>query len=140
MAFAQFSLWINQSNKTTFVKTLWLLWPARMLQRLNEKIDIWSFGNNIYALLTGLWVFYDKTDKDMQKKVLEGETAYLDPRYRDRNYIQDKLIEMMERCWAFSPDDRPDAFEIVRFLRDVKKEGIRLEQYNDTLAETVLYS
>jgi serine/threonine protein kinase len=22
---------------------------------LNEKIDIFSFGNNIYAMLTGLW-------------------------------------------------------------------------------------
>jgi serine/threonine protein kinase len=29
---------------------------------LDEKIDVWSFGNNIYALLTGLWVFYENED------------------------------------------------------------------------------
>jgi len=29
---------------------------------LDEKIDVWSFGNNIYGLLTGLWVFYEDED------------------------------------------------------------------------------
>jgi serine/threonine protein kinase len=29
---------------------------------LDEKIDVWSFGNNIYGLLTGLWVFYQNDD------------------------------------------------------------------------------
>ena len=34
---------------------------------LNEKIDVYSFGNNIYALLTGLWPFYEITsDSKMQ--------------------------------------------------------------------------
>jgi serine/threonine protein kinase len=32
---------------------------------LDEKIDIYSFGNNIYGLLTGLWVFYDTDDDTM---------------------------------------------------------------------------
>ena len=31
-------------------------------QDLDEKIDVWSFGNNIYGLLTGLWVFYEDED------------------------------------------------------------------------------
>jgi serine/threonine protein kinase len=31
---------------------------------IDEKIDVWSFGNNIYGLLTGLWVFYENTDDD----------------------------------------------------------------------------
>merc|ERR1712113_1075110 len=25
---------------------------------LNEKIDVWSYGNNVYAILTGLYVFH----------------------------------------------------------------------------------
>lgn len=29
---------------------------------LDEKIDVFSFGNNIYGLLTGLWVFYENDD------------------------------------------------------------------------------
>lgn len=31
---------------------------------LDEKIDVYSFGNNIYGLLTGLWVFYDTDDDE----------------------------------------------------------------------------
>lgn len=35
---------------------------------LNEQIDVFSFGSNIYALLTGLWVFYDN-DNDAEVQV-----------------------------------------------------------------------
>lgn len=34
-------------------------------QGVDEKIDVWSFGNNIYALLTGLWIFYEDQDDDV---------------------------------------------------------------------------
>jgi serine/threonine protein kinase len=50
---------------------------------LNEKIDVWSLGNNIYALLTGLWIFYDEADDTydgIQKKLKGGVTSYIDPR------------------------------------------------------------
>jgi serine/threonine protein kinase len=33
---------------------------------LNEKIDVWSFGNIVYALLTGLWPFPDTDGDDMK--------------------------------------------------------------------------
>ena len=29
---------------------------------LDEQIDVFSFGNNLYALLTGLWVYYENRD------------------------------------------------------------------------------
>ena len=32
---------------------------------LDESIDVFSFGNNIYALLTGLWVFYTNEDDEV---------------------------------------------------------------------------
>jgi len=32
---------------------------------LDEKIDVFSFGNNIYGLLTGLWVFYENDDDEV---------------------------------------------------------------------------
>ena len=34
-------------------------WP------LNEKIDVFSMGNNIYGLLTGLWPFYENEDDEV---------------------------------------------------------------------------
>lgn len=98
---------------------------------LNEKIDVYSFGNNIYGLLTGLWVFYHYPDieqKDLEKKILDAETPYLDPRYKGRDWIQDRLILIMERCWEYEADKRVDIFEVVSFLRHTlevaKKQGI----------------
>jgi len=98
---------------------------------LNEKIDIWSFGNNIYGLITGLWVFYiEEKTKVKQKKLMDGEIAYLDPRYKGRNYIQDRLIELMYRCWVYEPDDRIDIFQSVSFLRETLKEAKRQNIYD----------
>merc|ERR1740117_2246057 len=56
---------------------------------LDEGIDVYTFGNNIYSLLTGLWVFYDTDDDSVvQKKVINGTRAYIDPRWRTRSYIE----------------------------------------------------
>jgi serine/threonine protein kinase len=35
---------------------------------LTEQIDVFSLGNNMYSLLTGLWPFYDEED-DSEMKV-----------------------------------------------------------------------
>lgn len=93
---------------------------------LNEKIDIWSFGNSIYELLTGLSVFYHAERKKVPDMVINGETAYLDPRYRNRNFIQDNLIRIMELSWTYDVDERPEIFELLKLLRETKAESQRL--------------
>lgn len=91
---------------------------------LDEKIDVYSFGNNIYGLLTGLWVFYENDDDGVvQDKVIAGKRAYVDDRYRNHSFVERKLIELMERCWIHDPDKRVDIFEAVRFLRKVVEEN-----------------
>jgi hypothetical protein len=50
---------------------------------LNEKIDIFSFGNNVYSLMTGLWPFYENEDDlVVQGELIDGKTAFIDNRYR----------------------------------------------------------
>lgn len=90
---------------------------------LDEKIDVFSFGNNIYGLLTGLWVFYENDDDGVvQDKVIAGQRAYIDDRYRNHSYIEGKLIDLMERCWIEDTEKRVDIFEAVRYLRQVVEE------------------
>ncbi len=55
--------------------------------------------------------------------VANHERGFLDPRYRERNSIETKLIALMDRMWAQEPKDRPDIFTVVNFLRNVKKQA-----------------
>ena len=89
---------------------------------LNEKVDVFSLGNNIYTLLTGLWVFYDIDDyAAVQELVASGERAYVDPRYKERSLAEAKLVQVIERCHAYLHEDRPTIFEVVDMLRKALK-------------------
>jgi serine/threonine protein kinase len=87
-----------------------------------EGIDTFSLGNNIYALLTGLLPFYDdeseSDDSVVQDKLLRHERAYIDPRYRSRSSVENKLVEVMEQTWEFDPNDRISIFKVVQALRE----------------------
>jgi hypothetical protein len=73
----------------------------------------------MYALLTGLTPYYNVlTEKEVQVKINNGEKPFIDPRYRSRSFAEGKLVEIMELCLAFEPDDRPEMFEIARRLRE----------------------
>jgi serine/threonine protein kinase len=97
-----------------------------MDEPLNEKIDVWSLGVNVYALLTGLRPFYDADDTEtVQAKIIDGETPPIDPRYRGRSYAEGKLVEIIELCWEYDPDKRIDMFQVANFLREAVTENER---------------
>lgn len=58
--------------------------------------------------------------------MIAGKKAFVDPRYRKRSFIEGKLVDVMEQCWAYKPEDRIDIFEVVRQLEDAKAEADRL--------------
>eukprot|EP00550_Attheya_septentrionalis_P002966 CAMPEP_0198300278 /NCGR_PEP_ID=MMETSP1449-20131203/47555_1 /TAXON_ID=420275 /ORGANISM="Attheya septentrionalis, Strain CCMP2084" /LENGTH=565 /DNA_ID=CAMNT_0044002045 /DNA_START=100 /DNA_END=1793 /DNA_ORIENTATION=- len=94
---------------------------------LDESIDVFSLGNNIYSILTGLWVYYDTRDDDaVHEKSISGELPYIDPRYRTRSYAEGKLVEVIELCWTYDPAERADIFKIVAFLREANEHHKKL--------------
>jgi serine/threonine protein kinase len=87
---------------------------------LDEKIDVYSFGNNIYALLTGLWPFYELDDNhvdEVQEKIRKGLKPFVDERYRVNSMEEAILVNIMEECWAFNPQDRPEMKALVKQLQ-----------------------
>ncbi len=67
---------------------------------------------------------YEETNDDVvQKKVIAGIHPYVDPRYRERSLAERKLVELMEQCWIYNPDERISIFEAVTFLRDAVEEN-----------------
>jgi len=93
---------------------------------LDEKIDIWSLGCNMYSILTGLPPFYDlKGTRDVKKAVQAGEKAFIDPRYRTRSYAEGKIASAIDLCWKYDPDERIDIGSLVKMLREAVEENGR---------------
>ena len=59
----------------------------------------------------------------MQKKLIDGENAFIDPRYKERSFIERKLVELVEKCWIYDPAERISIFEAVDYLKEVIKEN-----------------
>jgi len=94
---------------------------------LNEKIDIYSLGNNFYALLTGLWNFYENEDDQVvQEKIIGNEIPFIDERYRSRSIEEKALVNVMQYCWKYNPKKRPTIFEVIRMLRYAQRESEKL--------------
>ncbi len=91
---------------------------------LTEKVDVYSLGNNIYALLTGLMPYQERGIgwEDAYELGSRGEKVFIDPRYRDKSLAEAKLVEIIERCHELNPDHRPSIFEVVGFLRKALQE------------------
>ncbi len=90
---------------------------------LDEKIDVFSFGNNLYSLLTGAFVYYFEDDyKKIKQMVIHGNMTVIDPVYRSRSYVEGKLVEIIEKCWAYKVNDRPSIFQVIDELKVVKQQ------------------
>jgi hypothetical protein len=64
----------------------------------------------------------------IQTEILRGERPYIDERFRNRSYIERKLVEIMERMWEEKGEDRPSIFEVVAFLTEVKTVHMKVSQ------------
>lgn len=76
--------------------------------------------------------------RTLQKKVTGGEIAFIDDRYRTKSFITKNLVEVMEKCWRFNPDDRIDIFEAVRLLRETKTEYERMKAAGEINVESAV--
>ena len=95
----------------------------------DEKMDVWALGTNIYLLLTGLWPFYEYEGFDLNiplqltPSYLERKNRqmpFVDERYRTKDFIHSKLVEIMELCWTKNSKDRISVFDVVTRLAEVK--------------------
>jgi hypothetical protein len=67
---------------------------------------------------TGLKPHYDIGELDeFTGKIINGETAFIDPRFQDRSFGDARLAEIIPLCWKHDPDERIDIFGLVELLR-----------------------
>lgn len=93
----------------------------------NEASDTFSFGNNIYLILTGLWPYFDYPDGRKQKKrlyemIANGEILpTVHPRFRTRSRIEAGLVKIMEQCWEHDFHKRISIFSVLQQLYELRE-------------------
>ncbi|KAF9445045.1 kinase-like protein, partial [Macrolepiota fuliginosa MF-IS2] len=81
--------------------------------------DIWAFGSVCYEISTRLLPFHDcQVESQVIRRLLAGDLPTRpqgDP-ITDMDKIDDEIWDLMNRCWAQQPDDRPSCLQILHQL------------------------
>ncbi|KAM9806884.1 atrial natriuretic peptide receptor 1 isoform X2 [Syngnathus typhle] len=132
------------------------LWMAPELLRAEapppqgtQKSDIYSFGIILQEVALRRGVFYldgnPLSPKEVVDRVVLGEWPCLRPTVDPRAHSPE-LGQLMQRCWAEEPTERPEFNHIRMLLRKQNKESrtnildnllSRMEQYANNLEELV---
>jgi serine/threonine protein kinase len=96
---------------------------------VSDRVDVFSLGNNMLTILTGETPHISsKTkmkSKAFRKGLIDGMTGYIDPKYRDAtssSKAEQALAEVIQKCFAYKPEDRPSIFEVVEELESAVEE------------------
>lgn len=82
-----------------------------------QAVDVYGFGMVMWELTTGKVPFADlDTNEDICDRVLSGIRPAIQPSLCSLEWAQ-----VMIKCWAQEPHDRPTTSEIVSILEDMKK-------------------
>lgn len=106
---------------------------------LNEKIDVFSLANNIYSIVTGLYPYHAFTADEAKERVAQGLRPDVDPRWRQRSFAERKLLELVDWCWEYQANKRPDIFQVVAFLETAVEENNRRYLQEDERVYVPLY-
>ncbi|KAK3508281.1 hypothetical protein QTP70_019510 [Hemibagrus guttatus] len=132
------------------------LWTAPELLRAEDrpvcgtqKGDVYSFGIILQELALLKGVFYldgpTLSPKQIVERVADGRWPYLRPLLCTQSHSEE-LGQLMQRCWAEEPSDRPDFNQIKVMLRKQNRgygsnilDNLlsRMEQYANNLEELV---
>jgi hypothetical protein len=91
---------------------------------VDESADVFTFGMILYTIVTGLRPYYDlPTYKEAIRASQEGRPPYVDPRYRSTgsNFIERRLVEVMELCYVRQPERRASIFDVVAHLHETSR-------------------
>ena len=72
----------------------------------HRPADIWALGVVLYAMFSGRLPWMDGTPEDIQRQIMEGDIYY--PEYFPR-----EVVDIVSRCCAKEPKERPTAFELL---------------------------
>ncbi|XP_061185413.1 atrial natriuretic peptide receptor 1-like isoform X7 [Saccostrea echinata] len=134
------------------------LWTAPELLRMHQrppegtqKGDVYSFAIICQEIVYRMGVFYlsnfDLGPSEIYEKVKNGIKPYFRPSLEECDCPCDELADVIRRCWAEDPMERPDFQALKSIIRKLNKDGdkgnildnllSRMEQYANNLEALV---
>ena len=98
------------------------------------KVDVYSFGNIMYMLLSGEWPFDDISEDNTMDKVMKGiRPSVYEDIWNSTDPVDQVLKDAMIMCHEQEPNDRATARQVERFLKEnmEKLDPGRLEKWRD---------
>ena len=97
-----------------------LISPDIQDYRRTKYSDCYALGMVVYEVLSGLLPFHRHPNLVVVGKVVGGER----PERPQAAWFTDDVWEMLERCWAPKPANRPGAGDMLQYLEDVSRSWI----------------
>uniref|UniRef100_A0A9L0T1B0 Guanylate cyclase n=1 Tax=Equus caballus TaxID=9796 RepID=A0A9L0T1B0_HORSE len=143
----------TEQGHTLYAKKLWtapeLLRMASPPARGSQAGDVYSFGIILQEIALRSGVFHveglDLSPKEIIERVTRGEQPPFRPSLALQSHLEE-LGQLMQRCWAEDPQERPPFQQIRLMLRKFNREHSsnildnllsRMEQYANNLEELV---
>ena len=79
-------------------------------------MDVFSLGNVFYSLLTGRRPWEDYDYDELIQHISEGVPMHIPESYRESSPSTVALVEIIEACFTYDAEERPDVFELVKML------------------------
>ncbi|KAI0565216.1 Serine/threonine protein kinase [Gracilaria domingensis] len=103
----------GKPGKGGIVGTPYTMAPEIMeLKPYTPAADVYSFGIVMYEMYTGRFPFAKKTPIQVMFHVVEGNR----PPFCEEDRVPKILENLIKKCWAQNPDDRPSFEEILNIL------------------------
>lgn len=93
-----------------------------------EKVDVYSLGNVLFAILTKQWPFEEvEDDKKARRRIKNGERpAIPDPIRNSTDPFDKAMLHAIEMCWIQNPVERASAREVQDYMtKELKRLGVK---------------
>lgn len=90
----------------------------------SEKVDVYSLGNTLYSIVTGIFPFDDiEDDEKAAKLVMDDERPPLTNSYLESEHPIDRaMMKAMDMCFEYDWRKRAKASEVRDYLKSVKND------------------
>ena len=95
------------------------LFDVKTGSTITEKVDVWSLGCTLFALLYGYSPFEPPTESSLVGDSIALAVTQGQFKFPEGNYVEWGAKEVVRRCLVVDPEERPSVKEIRHLVEDI---------------------